>query len=244
MPQGVTKEYLDQLQTKYPNTEVIRLHAPFFYDQKELAYYGFHYTMRDFNFHAALGVYLSMFFGLASDNRAFSLAQRLNSDGRNVSVNVHANVLAGLVKDGRLDGVNERVPLIAENSLGFRSPYATSPDLISDPREVAKIAKSKGISRMLLGLDHCIDDGYSIGDILADPNIREMTEAIHLAGASHGLINSNDPDLRQLIQLIAHTHFKRPVRVAIDYDPRALLNLPLKEQYHYFLNLKQFILNQ
>lgn len=229
MTPNVTVDQIRTWQKKYPLAKVSRVHLPFSYNNAELWHRPFlgEKGLKD----RAYQIAWILYFGAATNERGINIAEQLNADGQEVAVNAHANVLEGFARDGRIEELKQRIPIIlAENERRYNSPIVKYQRLIWDPNLIREdLVEKYGLSGMLLGVDHGMTEGIDMQDTLKNPKIQQHVRAMHLAqttkDAQHAVITVGDKKFSRFLEEAAKTPFQHKVRAALDYSPDTVKGL-------------------
>lgn len=247
MTPSVTEADVRKWQKEYPHTKVARVHLPFSYDLAELWHRPFfgENTLRE----RAYQIAWILYFGAATNERGIKMAQELSQDSE-VGVNAHTNVLEGLVRDGRLEEIKQRVSFVlAENERKYNSPVVKDQRVIYDPVTIARdIVEKYGLRGMIIGVDHGIREGVDIQQALKDKGLRQHTTAMHLAKTipgidAHDAIAVGDEYFGKILQEIARTSFGNSVRAALDYNPSTMKGKSGQEQVRLVRNTIDWIMS-
>ncbi len=254
---GITAERITTWQEFGAHT--VRVHLPWMYNWREIghqAFFGDWYKapspggrltrrMKEFGMMCAVGP--------ATNNHGVNLAHELG-----VGVNVHPNVIAGYVAEGRLDWLKSMVPFVlGENSVEFNSPLQKDRTVLGDPRQTVKHdVEGHKLSGFLLAIDHLFgleadvtpsemrDKVDQIITMINDTGIREHTKAIHLAMPGHGVIASADVHMNLVLSELARTPFRHPVRVALDLSPSRFKEMEFQGKVDLVRRLRDWILEK
>lgn len=226
-PIGVTEDRVRTWQREFPLTKVERVHLEFNFDKQEENHRIFVGERENGKRHQAYQIIWKVYFGPAISMRGVELAHAL--EDQRVGVNAHMNVWGGFAKVGKTKEVKSKVAFaLGENERDYDIEQRLLPEreYVYNPIRVAELVEQLNLNGMVLGIDHALDEGQDIAELLNSEKVRRNTRVIHFAKSNHGVITPQDAQAEKVLRQIKETTFDNgPVRIAFDFGPDAIKGL-------------------
>lgn len=231
IPPALTPSYLDQLQDKYPDVEIARVHLEFNYNLYEsfqrilIGERGNGLKQHVFQ------VVWRVLFATADNLHGIKLASHLRA-----GVNAHPDVVYGFARDGKLGAVREQLGpglLLVENERRHHCPNIPHKELLDNPIRMTNcfVREHRLADGVLLGLDHLRGSQHPrLEEILQHRLIRRYTRAMHLAQTGHHPLVLENEGADAWLRQIAATPFRHPVEAYLDYAPQLLARSSIQNQ--------------
>lgn len=243
-PIGITEDRVRSWQKEFPFTKIERIHLEFNFDEQEENHRIFVGERENGKLQQFYQVIWKTYLGTAISMRGVELAQALGD--QQVGINAHMNVWGGFQYAGMVDQVKQKVAFtLGENERNYAIQERLLPDrrYVYNPVFVSELVEQIGLDGVLFGIDHALDEGQDIAELLNSEKVRRQTKVIHFAKSNHGIITPQDQQANNILHQVKETKFDNgPVRIAFDFGPQALQGLSHQQIVEKMEALREWVL--